>query len=57
MALLSTLYRTLFFDLKIQGSFIPFLFFYRKEPGGTSTEIGKQKESDRRDDVLSGLNR
>ncbi|KAK7353374.1 hypothetical protein VNO80_18820 [Phaseolus coccineus] len=31
--------------------------FPSKEPGGTSTEIGKQKESDRRDDVLSGLNR
>ncbi|XP_047150977.1 RNA-binding KH domain-containing protein RCF3 [Vigna umbellata] len=28
-----------------------------KETGGSSTEIGKQKESDRRDDVLSGLNR
>ncbi|XP_014519016.1 RNA-binding KH domain-containing protein RCF3 [Vigna radiata var. radiata] len=28
-----------------------------KETGGSSTEIVKQKESDRRDDVLSGLNR
>ncbi|KAL3014803.1 hypothetical protein AAZX31_06G124900 [Glycine max] len=28
-----------------------------KETGGSSTEVGKQKESGRRDDVLSGLNR
>ncbi|KAG5067400.1 hypothetical protein AAZX31_04G215000 [Glycine max] len=28
-----------------------------KETGGSSTETGKQKESDRRDDLLSGLNR
>ncbi|RDX87798.1 RNA-binding KH domain-containing protein RCF3, partial [Mucuna pruriens] len=28
-----------------------------KETGGSSTETGKPKESDRRDDVLSGLNR
>ncbi|KAE9587247.1 hypothetical protein Lal_00004831 [Lupinus albus] len=29
----------------------------KKETGGSSTEVGKQKDNDRRDDVLSGLNR
>jgi len=43
-------------NLKGKTNFSFFLSF-RKESGGSSTEMGKQKESDRRDDLPSGLNR
>lgn len=42
-------------NLKEKTNFSFFLSF-QKESGG-STEMGKQKESDRRDDLPTGLNR
>lgn len=33
------------------------LFLFSKETAGPSTETGKQKEGDRRDDVMGSVNR